>query len=385
MRRLSCAAVLLALLWILALPVLAEEVPTVHTEIESISKHGNLVLGITATELLRLGYRYGDVLDVRIGNFAIMGPLCTNYTDVEAGHVLVRACLEKDQEMDEVVVAISSGDMAGTLQLGVKEEIPDPPGYRWDTDLASYPVTLALQSKGGYLEEYELRRMLNFSIHREDYPEETDDEFANFRLVNGSRMGEMLYRSSSPINSRYGRGKFADEAARRVGIRTWINLVDAESELESYPLYADSYIRSCDRICLNMGLGTENEEWHGKVAQGIRFMLEHEGPYLVSCTMGKDRTDFFVAIVQAVCGCNLDEMVEEFTLSYVNMYGVTPDEERYRILIDDIFLLVLGNAFGVEDLRTTPIPLEELARMYLLEAGVSDEEIARLRGLMERK
>ena len=45
----------------------------------------------------------------------------------------------------------------------------------------------------------------------------------------------------------------------------------------------------------------------------------------------------------------------------------------------------MGNAFGVEDLRTTPIPLEELARMYLLEAGVSDEEIARLRGLMERK
>ena len=33
----------------------------------------------------------------------------------------------------------------------------------------------------------------------------------------------------------------------------------------------------------------------------------------------------------------------------------------------------------------SPVSLEELARMYLLETGVSDEEIARLRGLMERK
>jgi len=385
MRRLSCAAVLLALLWALALPVMAEQVPTVHTEIESITKHGNLVLGITATELLGQGYRYGDVLDVRIGNFAVMGPLCSNYTDVEAGHTLVRANLEKEQQVDEVVVAISSGDMATMLQLGVKEEIPDPPGYRWEVDLASYPVTLAIQSPGGYLEEYELRRMLNFSIHREDYPQETDEEFANFRLVNGSKMGELLYRSASPINSRYGRGKYADEAARRAGIRTWINLVDAESELESYPLFADSYIRSCARICLNMGLGAENEEWRGKVVQGIRFMLEQEGPYLISCAMGKDRTDFFVAIVQAVCGCELDEMVEDFILSYVSMYGITPDEERYQILIDEIFLRVLGNSFGVEDLRTTPIPLEELARMYLREGGMSDEEIDRLRERMGRK
>ena len=69
------------------------------------------------------------------------------------------------------------------------------------------------------------------SKNRLDYPHLTDLEFANFRAVTTTGMGKgKLYRSSSPVNPWGNRNLIADNAARAVGIKTFVNLADTEKK-----------------------------------------------------------------------------------------------------------------------------------------------------------
>ena len=49
---------------------------------------------------------------------------------------------------------ICVGDLATSLELAVKTDIDEEPGFRWDTEEPGpIPVTVALLEKGGYIQE----------------------------------------------------------------------------------------------------------------------------------------------------------------------------------------------------------------------------------------
>ena len=128
------------------------------------------------------------------------------------------------------------------------------------------------------------------SNERADYPDLTDEQYANFRAVTTTGMGQYaLYRTSSPINPELNRNKEADAAANAAGVRTVMNLADSAETMKSYEDYAYSYYSGLDVIALNLGVDFAADDFRAGLAEGFRFLAAHDGPYLIHCNEGKDR------------------------------------------------------------------------------------------------
>ena len=63
-----------------------------------------------------------------------------------------------------------------------------------------------------------------------------------------------------------------------------------------------------DIITLDKGLDFRAENYRQKLADGLRFIASHEGPYLIHCNEGKDRTGFVTAMLEALIGADAREI-----------------------------------------------------------------------------
>ncbi len=145
-----------------------------------------------------------------------------------------------------------------------------------------------MKEKGGYMAEY-LLHDLTRTNNREDYEDLTDEEFANFRNIATTGMGKnVLYRSSSPINPELGRNTYADKAAEKAGVKTFMNLADDAEKAAQYEGYADSYYSKQNIVFLNLGVDFSEKTFKDGLADGFRYMTKHEGR--TSCTAPRART-----------------------------------------------------------------------------------------------
>ena len=98
----------LVLMLSLALPASAAETeyPTLEGGVTEIQKYGNIVLDIDPADLKDGGYTYGDLLTVTVNGTGYDMPLCTNYSDVDTGALVLR-----DSE-GVLIAAINMGDFA---------------------------------------------------------------------------------------------------------------------------------------------------------------------------------------------------------------------------------------------------------------------------------
>ncbi|MBP3427994.1 MAG: tyrosine-protein phosphatase [Clostridia bacterium] len=367
MRMLVLAAVLIGLL---ALSGAAfAEITACVTEI---AKYGNLVLDINGAQLLADGVEYGDLLDVTILGKTLTLPLGSNYSDVDTGMPVVRA----EAPGEAVTVAVNMGDFATTAGIAVKHKTEEEPGYRWEY-LTELPVrvTLTLAQASGYRNQWLIRQLVRTN-ERTDYAHLSDEAFANFRMVDTAGMGKgKLYRSSSPINPEIGRSAYADAAARAAGIATVINLADASN---TYETPEGAYYPGCRVVYLNLGVDFEDPAFKEGVAEGLRFIIAEEAPYLVHCSEGKDRAGFVSALLECLMGAAADEVIADYMETYVNYYGVEPGTEKYDAVVSSNIVKALETAFHVEDLHAADLAAE--AEAFLLEElGLSAEETDALR------
>ena len=63
------------------------------------------------------------------------------------------------------------------------------------------------------------------------------------------------------------------------------------------------------------------------LAEGLRDLIEHKGPYYISCTEGKDRTGFVCLLLEALAGATFDEIETDYMKTYENYYGITKQSE----------------------------------------------------------
>ena len=130
---------------------------------------------------------------------------------------------------------------------------------------------------------------------------------------------------------------------------------------------------------MNMNFGSD--EFRGKAVEGLRAMLNNEGPYLIHCTEGKDRTGFMCMLVEALCGASYEEIVDDYMITYNNYYGITKESEpkKYETIVRDVLepmIRVLTEDDPDVDLKTAD--LAEYARGFLKKAGMREDEITRL-------
>ena len=350
----------------------AEPVQPVPAEIEEtadlyslrlIKKHGNIVLDTDPDSFLAK-YAYGDILTAALNGREFDMPVCENYSQVDQG---APVCVVSD----EISLAINGGDFASASGAAVKETISEDPGYKW-VYAEDAEVEISLKEKGGYLDQLAIRSLVRSEV-REDYPDLSDEEYANFRQVIA---GRPLYRSTSPLSLDLNRAEEADEACRKYGIRTIVNLADTEEECTAYPGFHESYYASADRICLSMNYDFFSEEFSSKMADGLRFIASHEGPYLIHCKEGKDRTGFVCGILACLMGADEETVIRDYMLTFRNFYGVEEGTEKYDLIADQNIRRSLKKAFETDDLGT--IDLQEAAVKYLQKCGMDTAEIQAL-------
>ena len=344
----------------------------ITTTVYEIAKHGNLVLYMYGSDLYEKGFEHGDVVEIAIGENKWDVPLCTSYSDVDNGEAVLRAT----GDTDGVVLALNMGDFATTAQIAQKTAIEEEPGYRWDY-LTESPVqiTITLGEKGGYREQWLIRQLVRTN-ERADYSHLSDEAFANFRSINTTGMGEnKLYRSSSPINPDLGRSTYADKAAEAAGIMTVVNLADNSNTYEGAE---SSYYSTCRVVYVNLGMDFLSESTLSGLAEGMRFIINNDGPYLIHCNEGKDRAGFVSALLEGLMGATIDEIIDDYMVTYYNYYGVEDGGEKYDAIVKNNLIKALNTTYKVDDVYKADLAAE--AEAFLVEdAGLTADEVAALK------
>ena len=223
-----------------------------------------------------------------------------------------------------------------------------------------------------------LSRRLGY--HREDYPALTDEEFANFRMVRVSGIGEgKLYRSSSPVSTWGNRNSIADTAARRAGVKTFVNLADTESSVMKHDGFSGSYYSGQKIIALGLGMKYQSSKFRESLARGVKEMSKSETPFLIHCSLGKDRAGYVCALIECLMGASMQEVTEDYLVSFWNYFGIRKGTREYDYVAENEIVRFLAQAFGVKTEDMTKINLADAAERYFRGIGVSVNEIAALR------
>lgn len=353
----------------------------IHGYVQSIAKYGNLELTIPGSELDKAGFEYGDLLKITVDGKEFTVPYGTNYSDVDQGSTILR------NSDGHLTLAINMGDFAGKNGIATKKTNEDKT-YEWyyaaETNIPAV-VTIEMGEKGGYYDEW-LIHQLKRTNNREDYKDLSDAEFANFRNVATTGMGEnALYRSSSPINAEIGRNTYADKAAEAAGVKTFMNLANDEATAKGYKGFDSTYYSKQNVVYLNLGVDFTAADFKTGLATGLRYFTTHEGPYLVHCTEGKDRAGFVSALLECYMGAAYDEVVADYMVTYYNYYGVTKEAEpaKYDAILRSNIVKTLQTAFGVNDLKTADLKQE--ATDFFKELGLTDAELTTLTANLSKK
>lgn len=185
----------------------------------------------------------------------------------------------------------------------------------------------------------------------------------------------MLFRSSSPINPELARNAYADAALKTAGIKTVINLADAASTMATYEGFTGTAYADCNIIALNLGVDVTTPDFQSGLADGLRFLIKNEGPYLVHCTEGKDRAGFVSALLECLMGATIAEISEDYMTTYVNYYGLEKGDDQYNAVLNSNIIKTLSAVFD-KDVTEEGVDLSAEAREYLVDAlGLNPEEI----------
>ena len=247
-------------------------------------------------------------------------------------------------------------------------------------------ATVSLLERGKYA-EIQYARDIHYSDKREDY--ETDAEFANFRQIRAGNLLEgILCRSASPCDNQHNRATYVDALLEEAGVAFILNLSDNAQKIRNYledPDFACPHFLALyeggkvEPIALNMNYSSA--EFRAKVAAGLSRMAEEEGPYLVHCTEGKDRTGFVCMLLEALCGATFAEITADYTITYDNYYGITEETEktRYDVIVSHVLEPMVRSIAGGEDADVRTVDLAACAEQFLLDGGMSPEQIALLK------
>lgn len=240
-------------------------------------------------------------------------------------------------------------------------------------------VTITLREKGKYLVTEQTMSMV-YSNDRADY--QSDEAFANFRPMKGGAIAQgQFYRGASPVDDYMGRASTVDRLIRDHGIQTDLDIADTREEVMEYmaePDYSSDYFKSlfeADHVLtLGMGASYQSAATRTAIAQALRDITHLEKPVYIHCLEGKDRTGFVCALLEALCGATYDEMVEDYMATYENYYGITLETapDQYETLISLNFNNIL------EGMGASGGEYREGARSYLLDSGMTEDEIAGL-------
>jgi protein tyrosine/serine phosphatase len=203
-----------------------------------------------------------------------------------------------------------------------------------------------------------------------------------FREIHmGKIPGGLLYRGANPVlENDHERNTVYERLLYDTHISCVVNLADNEYGLKRLadlvPAY-DELLRKNNVIGLDIQFGfdfenkPENEIFKGKLKQGFKFLITHDGPYLIHCNAGIDRTGFVAAILEALLGTGLDEIVQDYLLSYGQVYANNNrfKETTGQIILDQLSAITNGEINDEENFQAN------IEKYFLEEIDLTTREL----------
>ncbi len=335
-----------------------KDLPIIHEP-----EFGGVYICITIDDFNALGFKYGDSVTVRFSNGFTMDdlPYFSGYY-VNVGEPLLVAY----PGYDYIKAVINYGK--DVWEFAVLDE--------------SMTASVTLSEHGKYLDVQEASN-ISYYDERERYP--SDEIFANFRPVNVGNLKEnILYRSASPCDNQHCRAPYVDALIKAAGVSCIVDLADNEAKIEKYMAKEDfnspywlSLYENGHVILLSMSMNFQADDFKDKVREGLTKMAEQEGPYLVHCTEGKDRTGFMCMLIEALAGASYRELVDDYMITYDNYYEITEqsDKAKYDTILNRNLVAMIRYIVADDSVDITSADLSVYARSFLLSLGMTDAEI----------
>ncbi len=351
-----------------------------NLEVKHETEFGGVYIVMTIDDFNKVGFKYGDSVDVEFSNgYKLEDIPYYNGYYVDAGEALLIAY----PGYDYIKAAINYGDDLWE-RAGLKATAYQP--TLWSTAALDEhsKATVTLKEAGKYLDIQEARD-IHYPDERSKFP--SDIVFANFRnFAMGDLKEGVMYRSASPCDNQHNRAPYVDALIKEVGVNCILNLSDNDAKIEKYmakddfnsPYFAELYNKgNVYPIALNMNY--LSDEFASKIAQGFIDISSKEGPYLIHCTEGKDRTGFVCMLIEALAGAGYQEIADDYMVTYDNYYEINEvkDPRKYKVILEKNLDAMLKFVVGDEKVDIKTAELSGYARSYLLKAGMSNEQIDR--------
>jgi hypothetical protein len=210
-------------------------------------------------------------------------------------------------------------------------------------------------------------------------PDEKD--LLNFMEIKTGNIAQgILYRSSNPLKGGDEK-KAKGELAVRADTNCVINLDDDRSIIvdlsKDVPWY-HKLVAEENVLCLPMTISipgvASNEK---KLKTALQFMISHTGPYLIHCFAGVDRTGFVSALLEALMGASLTEIVKNylsaFTFDKKDSYHI---DRKMKTILSQLEKIVHGK-------KITSVDIQAATEHYLHnDIDLSCNEIIKLKNIL---
>ena len=335
-------------------------------------KFGGIYINISIDDFNSLGFEYGDSVDISFSN----GKTLTDIPYYSGYYV----------DMGETLLVAYPGYPYIKACVNYGDDL-------WITDGLDENCTadVKLNESGKYV-KIQNARNIKYSDEQGD---QSDEVFGNFGAVSaGDLKDNILYRSASPCDNEHNRAAVVDRLIEKAGVNFVLNLSDNEDDMEELismsdynsPYYLSLYEKG-KVAALGMSANFKSDDFNEKLAKGLTEAAKNDGPYLVHCVEGKDRTGYVMMILEALAGASYDEIIDDYMLTYENYYGITQtsDIDRYETIkeknIDIMIAYVTGNDQNV-DYRTAD--LSQYAADFLVKIGMTNEDIETLQNKLTK-
>ena len=328
--------------------------------------YGSIYLDITIDDFNALGFEYGDSVDIVLSN-GFTAEDIPYYTGYYAPYGALELCAYQ-----------------GTPHIIFCRNY----GHLWTEANATPDITatVTLHERGKY-SAVQNAMGRSSSTAREDYT--SDEAFANFRALKGGSLKENLfYRSASPYNNYYNRAPYVDALMREADINFVLSLADGPEKTDTYiaesdfnsPYFLELY--DSGRVAsLNLSPSFKDDAYRASLIAGLRQLMANDGPYLICCLEGRDRTGFASALIESLAGASYDEIQADYMTSYADDYGITEesDPEGYQTICDVRLSEILCYIEGLDDdSGLENVDYQAGAKQYLLDGGMSEAEVDQL-------
>ncbi len=369
-----------------------ETAPSV-TGLETIheTEFGGVYIRITIDEFNKKGFSYGDSVDVEFSNgYKLEDIPYYNGYYVDAGEPLLIAY----PGYDYVKAAINYGeDLWEKAELQQALPLQAATGHQEETGTDLYlkaaldthsTASVSLRERAKYL-DIQNARDIHYRDDREEFP--SDEVFANFRnMTAGQLKPVILYRSASPCDNQHNRAPYVDRLIADAKVNCILDLADNDTKIQKYITsegFSSQYFLSLYEkgqvVPLALNMNYLSEEFRKKIAEGFIVMSESDGPYLIHCTEGKDRTGFVCMLIEALAGASYQEIADDYMLTYDNYYKITEksDKAKYDVILEKNLVAMLKTVVGNKDADLEKTDLSLAARAFLKGSGMTDDEIDR--------